>query len=217
MVAHVTHRRYLIGRANAALRERCALTRNDGAGWTALAEVACSVRHSDQQPAPADPAEATAGTAETVVVMVPLGTPSRTGDRVSLLAFPTRAWTVGAGNWTESRATFLALRAARPTAATARVALTLFRFSEFSSQRTALPPQLAHVILLNRQPQASGQAMVAVEGMLFAPEGLPDLDVFAGDVFYRNGREHVVTWVNEDAPRREASFTMQVGEAWAGA
>jgi hypothetical protein len=176
--------RFMRGLAGASMRHQADIYRNDGYGWQLIAQSKCTIHHRVTPPVPGDPADANAANAEYVEVHLPLSIPVRIGDRIHALG---ERWTVGGGDLTESYRTFNRAVAARPTSATPRLWINFRRYNHTLGREEVRDPQLVHIAWSKTQPDRLGGIALRQYGWIFAPEGLPDLDVQQGDTFYLNG------------------------------
>lgn len=203
--------RLMRGIANAGLHETCAVERNNGLGWSILHPTTpCNIQHIDYRPQPGDPQDASTETGETVAVHLVKELIIRIGDRVYTTSQPLRKWIIGGGNLSETMASFLILRALRPTAATPYTRIEIRRWNTTLEEWTVVPVQVAQVTLSSRVPAFVGQFLQR-GGVLFGPEGYPPLDIKIGDEFRYNDMTAYVTWVTPDPnERREAVFYINV-------
>ena len=202
--------RWMRAQASGSMRDQADIYRNDGYGWKLVGQTKCNIHHRITPPSPGDPADANAANAEFVEVHVPHSIPLRMGDRVHARG---NRWSVGGGNFSETYGTFNRAIAARPISATPRIWLTLRRYDHATSAEVLVNPQLVHVAWSKTQPDRIGGIALRQYGWIFAPEGLPDLDVQQGDTFYLGGANAVVQWVPPDpTERREAIFQIMTGE-----
>ena len=204
--------RLMRGVANAGMHELCTIERNNGTGWSVLhASTPCNVQHIDYRPTPYDPQDASTETGETVAIHLIRELVIRIGDRVNTTTQPLRKWIIGGGNLSESLASFLVLRALRPTAATPYTRIEIIRWNQNTETNIKLPVQVAQVTLSTRVPVPVGQVSQR-GGVIFGPEGYPPLDIQIGDQFqYAAGMTAYVTWVTPDpSERREAVFYINV-------
>lgn len=208
--------RFVRGVAVAGLHDICTVERNNGTGWNVLhAATPCNVQHIDYRPTPYDPQDASTETGETVGIHLVRELIVRIGDRVYTTTQPLRRWIVGGGNLSETLASFLILRALRPTAATPYTRIEILRWNQNTETTQKLPVQVAQLTLSSRVPEPVGQVLHR-GGVLFGPEGYPPLDIKIGDTFQWNGITAHVTWVTPDPnERREAVFHMDVPNPFA--
>lgn len=206
---------FMRGLAVAGLRELCAIERNSGDGWAALhASERCNIQHIDYRPQPADVADASTETGETVAIHLKKNLAVRIGDRVSFVVDPLRKWVIGGGNQAENLATFNIFRALRPTAATPWTKITVYRFNPATGDHVAQAVQIAQITLSTRVPVSVGDSTYK-GGVMFGPESQPPLNVQIGDTFRYNGMTGYITWVTPDPnERREATFYIDLPTPW---
>lgn len=215
MVASVLPSQFMRGIANAGLRELCSVERNDGSGWYDLhEETPCNIQHIDYRPQPADPADASTETGETVAIHLKKDLVVRIGDRVHLVIDPIRKWVIGGGNQPENLSTFHIFRALRPTAATPWTNVVIYRFDPITQEYDELSSQIAQITLSTRVPVNVGESTYK-GGVMFGPDSEPPLDIQIGDRFRYNGMTGYVTWVTPDpSERREATFYIDLPTPW---
>lgn len=203
--------RLMRGMANATFQTKLELFRNDGYGWELFASTRCTVHHLLKPPATGDPFDSSAALSETVGIDMPRKIPARLGDRAFAAG---KRWTIGDGNFEESYASYLHVVAARPTAATPRLWITIRRFNHISGVWDMLDPQLVQLAWSRNQPDRLGGVAIRQYGWLFAPEeAVADLDIQQGDSFWYADLDHIVQWVPPDpTERREAIFWTNIGE-----